>query len=152
MLAETLGGCGGRVEKFRRDGWAPPWPVGLEMLCYMLSHEAHHRGQVCMLAHQLGFPGDGLQWWRHQAPAVGVVVEAPGGGGQKQAPGSHVWKGVAVARPITTHRFELWAVLEAGRESITSHLEITFVYYVYIRMGRGILPQSDFSPVQEQGK
>src|SRR5438876_233178 len=33
-----------------------PWPVGLEMLCYMLSREAHHRGQVCMLAHQLGFP------------------------------------------------------------------------------------------------
>ena len=26
------------------------------MLCYMLSHEAHHRGHVCMLAHQLGFP------------------------------------------------------------------------------------------------
>lgn len=56
MLAEALGGCGGRVEKFRRDGWAPPWPVGLEMLCYMLAHEAHHRGQACMLAHQLGFP------------------------------------------------------------------------------------------------
>src|SRR5437667_11175049 len=56
MLAEALGGCGGRVEKFRRDGWAKPWPVGVEMLCYMLSHEAHHRGQVCMLAHQLGFP------------------------------------------------------------------------------------------------
>jgi uncharacterized damage-inducible protein DinB len=55
MLAEALGG-GGRVEKFRRDGWAAPWPVGPEMLCYMLSHEAHHRGQVCMLAHQLGFP------------------------------------------------------------------------------------------------
>ena len=55
MLAEALGGSGGRVEKFRRDGWARPWPVGLEMLCYMLSHEAHHRGQVCMLAHQLGF-------------------------------------------------------------------------------------------------
>src|SRR5580704_4620575 len=56
MLAEALGGGGGRIEKFRRDGWARPWPVGLEMLCYMLSHEAHHRGQVCMLAHQLGFP------------------------------------------------------------------------------------------------
>ena len=56
MLGEALGGSGGRIEKFRRDGWAPPWPVGLEMLCYMLSHEAHHRGQVCMLAHQLGFP------------------------------------------------------------------------------------------------
>jgi uncharacterized damage-inducible protein DinB len=56
MLAEALGGGGDRVEKFRRDGWAQPWPAGLEMLCYMLSHEAHHRGQVCMLAHQLGFP------------------------------------------------------------------------------------------------
>jgi uncharacterized damage-inducible protein DinB len=55
MLAEALGG-GGRVEKFLRDGWAQPWPVGPEMLCYMLAHEAHHRGQVCMLAHQLGFP------------------------------------------------------------------------------------------------
>ena len=56
MLAEAHGDSGGRVEKFRRDGWAQPWPVGPEMLCYMLSHEAHHRGQVCMLAHQLGFP------------------------------------------------------------------------------------------------
>ena len=70
MLAEALGGCKGgceggsesgsenesRVEKFLRDGWARPWPVGVEMLCYMISHEAHHRGQVCMLAHQLGFP------------------------------------------------------------------------------------------------
>src|ERR1700738_758788 len=55
MLGEALGG-GGRSEKFRRDGWARPWPVGVEMLCYMLAHEAHHRGQVCMLAHQLGFP------------------------------------------------------------------------------------------------
>ena len=56
MLAEALGSGGGRVEKFLRDGWARPWPVGPEMLCYMLSHEAHHRGQVCMIAHQLGFP------------------------------------------------------------------------------------------------
>ena len=55
MLAEALG-SGGRVEKFRRDGWAKPWPAGVEMLCYMLSHEAHHRGQVCLLAHQMGFP------------------------------------------------------------------------------------------------
>jgi uncharacterized damage-inducible protein DinB len=55
MLAEALGGEG-RVKKFRRDGWGRPWPVGVEMLCDMISHEAHHRGQVCMLAHQLGFP------------------------------------------------------------------------------------------------
>ncbi len=55
MLAEALDG-GGRIEKFHRDGWAQPWPAGVEMLCYMLAHEAHHRGQICMLAHQLGFP------------------------------------------------------------------------------------------------
>jgi len=54
MLAEALGG--GRVKRFLRDGWAQSWPAGVEMLCYMISHEAHHRGQVCMLAHQLGFP------------------------------------------------------------------------------------------------
>ena len=55
MLAEALGG-GGRVETFQRDGWARAWPAGPEMLCYMVAHEAHHRGQVCMLARQLGFP------------------------------------------------------------------------------------------------
>jgi len=55
MLGEALGGDG-RIEKFRRDGWARSWPVGIEMLCYMLAHEAHHRGQVCLLAHQLGYP------------------------------------------------------------------------------------------------
>ena len=55
MLADALG-HGGRVDKFLRDGWAQPWPAGPEMLCYMIAHEAHHRGQVCMLAHQLGFP------------------------------------------------------------------------------------------------
>lgn len=54
MLAEALDGRAGRIEKFLRDGWGRPWPAGVEMLCYMISHEAHHRGQVCMLAHQLG--------------------------------------------------------------------------------------------------
>jgi hypothetical protein len=45
-------------------------------------------------------PGDGLRWWRHRAPAVGVVVEAPGGGsGQKRAPGSRVWEGAAGTWP-----------------------------------------------------
>ena len=54
MLAEALGGAG-RIKKFVRDGWGRPWPVGPEMLCYMVAHEAHHRGQICMLAHQLGY-------------------------------------------------------------------------------------------------
>ena len=55
MLSEALG-SDGRIERFVRDGWAQTWPVGPEMLCYMVAHEAHHRGQVCMLAHLVGFP------------------------------------------------------------------------------------------------
>jgi uncharacterized damage-inducible protein DinB len=68
MLAEALGSSGSRIKMFRRDALAPAWPVGLEMLCYMLAHEAHHRGQVCMLARQMGFPlpykaSDGIWNW-----------------------------------------------------------------------------------------
>lgn len=68
MLAEALSSPNGRVKKFVRDGWARPWSPGAAMVAYMLTHEAHHRGQVCMLAHQLGFPlpgeaGYGLWMW-----------------------------------------------------------------------------------------
>lgn len=54
MLSEAL--AQGRVKKFHRDGWARPWTPGAAMFAYMIVHEAHHRGQVCMLAHQLGLP------------------------------------------------------------------------------------------------
>ena len=54
MLTDALDGKG-RVKQFLRDAWAQPWPAGPEMLCYILSHEAHHRGQICMVAHQLGY-------------------------------------------------------------------------------------------------
>jgi uncharacterized damage-inducible protein DinB len=64
MLAEALaktqsGKQSGRqrkMETFLRDGWAKPWPAGAAMVAYMISHDAHHRGQICMLAHQLGYP------------------------------------------------------------------------------------------------
>jgi uncharacterized damage-inducible protein DinB len=82
MLAEALDGSGGSIEKFHRDGWAPAWPVGPEMFWYMLAHEAHHRGQVCMLAHQLGFPfphavADGTWNWEKLWRECGL----PGGPG-----------------------------------------------------------------------
>ena len=55
MLADV---AAGHIQQFVRDGWARPWPAGpaliTRMLSYMLAHEAHHRGQVSMLAHQLG--------------------------------------------------------------------------------------------------
>jgi uncharacterized damage-inducible protein DinB len=56
MLADALSKPQGRVKTFHRDGWAKPWSAGPSMLAYMISHDAHHRGQVCMLAHQHGFP------------------------------------------------------------------------------------------------
>jgi uncharacterized damage-inducible protein DinB len=79
MLAEALDGDR-RIKKFLRDGWAKPWPVGPEMLCYMLAHEAHHRGQVCMLAHQLGFPlAKGYELWNWEK--LWRECGAPGGPG-----------------------------------------------------------------------
>lgn len=55
MLAEAFGGRKRRVKQFVRDGWAKPWPAGGAMFAYMLAHDSHHRGQVCLLAHQLGY-------------------------------------------------------------------------------------------------
>jgi uncharacterized damage-inducible protein DinB len=68
MLAEALSGTQERVKTFQRDGWAKPWLAGVTTVAYMITHEAHHRGQVCMLAHQLGYPlpvkaGAGIWVW-----------------------------------------------------------------------------------------
>lgn len=60
MLRDALvrpeAGTAKRIAIFHRDGWAREWPAGPAMVTYMISHDAHHRGQVTMLAHQLGFP------------------------------------------------------------------------------------------------
>jgi len=50
---------GGSVNYFQRDGWSRHWPPGAAMFVYMIMHDTHHRGQICMLAHQLGFPING---------------------------------------------------------------------------------------------
>ncbi len=44
-----------RVTKFSRGSWAPVWPAGATMFAYMFAHEAHHRGQIIALAHQIGY-------------------------------------------------------------------------------------------------
>jgi uncharacterized damage-inducible protein DinB len=55
MLADALSDAPDRrVKKFTR-GWGRAWPAGGTMFAYMFSHEAHHRGQILLLAHQLGF-------------------------------------------------------------------------------------------------
>ncbi len=68
LITEALCEAQSQVSVFRRDGWAAPWPAGAEMVAYMIAHEAHHRGQICMLARQLGFPlpvkiGSGMWAW-----------------------------------------------------------------------------------------
>jgi uncharacterized damage-inducible protein DinB len=56
MLTDALSAAPNRcVAKFYRDGWMPTWPAGGTMFAYMFAHEAHHRGQITMLAHQLGY-------------------------------------------------------------------------------------------------
>lgn len=55
MLSDALSATPNRrVKKFSRGSWTQTWPAGGTMFAYMFSHEAHHRGQILMLAHQLG--------------------------------------------------------------------------------------------------
>jgi uncharacterized damage-inducible protein DinB len=56
MLSDALSTAPNRrVAKFRRDGYVPTWQAGGTMFAYMFSHEAHHRGQILLLARQLGY-------------------------------------------------------------------------------------------------
>jgi uncharacterized damage-inducible protein DinB len=56
MLTEALSAAPDRrVARFSRGSWTQTWPAGGTMFAYMFSHEAHHRGQILMLAHQLGY-------------------------------------------------------------------------------------------------
>lgn len=79
MLVEALSAPTGRVQSFVRDGWARPWPPGVAMFAYMITHDAHHRGQACMLAHQLGYPlkaGYRLWVWEKLAKECGFELLA----------------------------------------------------------------------------
>jgi uncharacterized damage-inducible protein DinB len=56
MLSDALSASPDRrVRKFSRGSWTQTWPAGGTMFAYMFSHEAHHRGQILLLAHQLGY-------------------------------------------------------------------------------------------------
>jgi len=82
MLAEALAVPSGRIGSFLRDGWARPWHPGAAMFAYMITHDAHHRGQVCMLAHQHGFPlpgqaASGMWAWERLAKGCGFELRGP---------------------------------------------------------------------------
>src|SRR6266403_4376299 len=56
MLTDALSAAPARrVAEFCRDSWMPTWPAGGTMFAYTFSHEAHHRGQIMMMAHQVGY-------------------------------------------------------------------------------------------------
>ena len=56
MLSDALSAAPNRrVARFSRDAWMPTWPAGGTMFAYIFAHEAHHRGQILLLAHQLGY-------------------------------------------------------------------------------------------------
>jgi uncharacterized damage-inducible protein DinB len=44
-----------KIQKFSRGSWSQDWPAGATMFGYMFAHDAHHRGQIIMLARDLGF-------------------------------------------------------------------------------------------------
>lgn len=63
MLADALSDSPKRkMTTFTRDSWMPVWPAGGTMFGYMFAHEAHHRGQIVMLAHQLGYRLPAKAW------------------------------------------------------------------------------------------
>ena len=56
MLSDALSAAPNRrVTEFSRGNWTQTWPAGGAMFAYMFAHEAHHRGQILMLAHQVGY-------------------------------------------------------------------------------------------------
>jgi uncharacterized damage-inducible protein DinB len=80
MLAEALNAPDGNA--FLRDGWARSWRPGAAMFAYMITHDAHHRGQICMLAHQLGFSlpveaGAGMWGWERLEKKIGLALTSP---------------------------------------------------------------------------
>jgi len=63
MLTDALdAGRERKVTRFSRGEWTRTWPAGAAMFGYMFSHEAHHRGQIILLAHQLGYRLPAQAW------------------------------------------------------------------------------------------
>ena len=79
MLSDALSAAPHRrVAKFSRDSWASTWPAGGSMFAYMFAHEAHHRGQILMLAHQLAYPAHkamyGIWQWEKLWKQAGLTT------------------------------------------------------------------------------
>jgi len=79
MLSDALSAVPNRrVTKFSRGSWTQTWPAGGTMFAYMFAHEAHHRGQILMLAHQVGYrvlhKTPGVWHWEKLWKQVGLTT------------------------------------------------------------------------------
>ena len=86
-----------RIKKFSRGSWAPTWPAGATMFTYMFAHDAHHRGQIIMLARQLGYrlPDKAVYGiWRWDRRQFRCIVNSRHDDAQQHGRGPlqlHVW-------------------------------------------------------------
>src|SRR5260221_8297256 len=79
MLSDALSAVPNRrVSKFSRDSWMPTWPAGGTMFAYTFSHEADHRGQILIVAHQSGYPilqqSPGIWHWEKLWKQAGLTT------------------------------------------------------------------------------
>jgi uncharacterized damage-inducible protein DinB len=79
MLSDALSAVPNRrVTKFSRGSWTQTWSAGGTMFAYMFAHEAHHRGQILMLAHQVGYrvlhKTPGVWHWEKLWKQVGLTT------------------------------------------------------------------------------
>jgi uncharacterized damage-inducible protein DinB len=68
-----------KIQKYSRGSWSQDWPAGATMFGYMFAHDAHHRGQIILLARQLGFrlpthAAYGIWHWEKLWKAAGLTT------------------------------------------------------------------------------
>ena len=68
-----------KIQKYSRGSWSQDWPAGATMFGYMFAHDAHHRGQIILLARQLGFrlpthAAYGVWHWEKLWKAAGLTT------------------------------------------------------------------------------
>jgi uncharacterized damage-inducible protein DinB len=68
-----------KIQRFSRGSWSQDWPAGAAMFGYMFEHDTHHRGQIIMMARDLGFrlptyASHGIWHWEKLWKAAGFTT------------------------------------------------------------------------------
>ena len=93
------------------------------MFAHMFSHEAHHRGQILMLAHQLGYrvlhDTPGVWHWEKLWKQAGLNTRPRCMVTRKSRPSSD-WSAVAPRQTITLGRMAAISASSQGRQAMIS--------------------------------